>query len=109
MGAPLYPNFVDAMNLEHYYNNCGDEFDFYIKLLIQVVFGTCFSGVLDGVLFGMLFTLPISLVRSLWLVLLMPEDPREDTLTVNKFAILCGLMRFVAIMIPLLTAFPLLF
>lgn len=98
----LLPNYIAALGLDPYYAGCGTSYDAYVKLLLNVVFGSAISSLLGWKVFSSLLTLPISLVRGIWLFLLDEKDElvRSD---------LSCLMRFLAIIIPLISAFPLLF
>merc|ERR1739838_509933 len=68
-------------------------------------------------MFTHLFSLPVSFVCGLWLLLLKPQQAEEEPEQVTRdsgvseelMGILSIAMRYLACVIPLITAFPLLF
>merc|ERR1719223_73813 len=98
----LLPNYIAELGLDPYYEGCGTSYDAYMKLLLNVIFGSAISALLGWKVFSNLLTLPISLVRGIWLFLLEEKD------TVVRSDLSC-LMRYLAIIVPLINAFPLLF
>jgi len=98
----IMPNYIAILNLDQYYAGCGESYDAYVKLLWSVVSGAAISAVLGWKVFSSLLSLPISLVRGIWLFILEEKD--EDVRSV-----LSCLMRYLAVIIPLTSAFPLLF
>jgi len=120
---PFMPNYVEVLELEQYYEGCGAKFDKFIRMTLNVVLGSGFSVVAGWMMFAYLFSLPISFVRGLWLLLLKPlprvEEPQQAAeeltqaakdrgLSEELLGILSIAMRYLACIIPLLTAFPLL-
>jgi len=99
----LLPNYIAALGLDPYYAGCGTSYDAYVKLLLNVVFGSAISSLLGWKVFSCLLTLPISLVRGIWLLLL---EKKDDELVCG---VLSCLMRYLAFIMPLINAFPLLF
>jgi len=139
---PFLPNYLTVLNLGRYYEGCGPKFDKFIKMTLNVVFGSGFAIVAGWMMFAHLFSLPISFVRGLWLLLLKPPPgvkdpqhgdccswllpesarPQKDAaeepnraatdgsgLGEELMGILSIAMRYLACIIPLITAFPLLF
>jgi len=98
----LLPNYIAALGLDPYYEGCGTSYDAYMKLLLNVVFGSAISALLGWKLLSNLLTLPISLVRGIWLFLL---DEKDADVRSN----LSCLMRYLAVIMPLINGFPLLF
>jgi hypothetical protein len=99
----LLPNYVAALGLDPCYAGCGTSYEAYVKLLLNVVFGSAISSLLGWKVFSCLLTLPISLVRGIWLLLL---EEKDDELVCG---VLSCLMRYLAFIMPLINAFPLLF
>merc|ERR1712032_487523 len=98
----LLPNYIAALGLDPYYAGCGTSYDAYMKLLLNIVFGSAISALLGWKVFSNLLTLPISLVRGIWLFLL---DEKDADVRSN----LSCLMRDLAVIMPLIIGFPLLF
>merc|ERR1712032_507444 len=91
----LLPTYIDL-----YFARCGTSYDAYMKLLLNIVFGSAISALLGWKVF--MLTLPISLVRGIWLFLL---DEKDADVRSN----LSCLMRDLAVIMPLIIGFPLLF
>merc|ERR1712045_300229 len=65
--APLLPNYVRSLELEHYYDSCPAGFTAVVTLLSSISLGASFSVLLGMRVFALLLVLPMSLVRALWL------------------------------------------
>jgi len=88
--------------LDQYYAGCGKRYDAYVRLLGSVVSGAAISALLGWKVFSSLLSLPVSLVRGMWLFAC--EEEEADVLSV-----LSCLMRYLALALPLTSAFPMLF
>ena len=101
--STFVPNYTELTQLPEDFKGCGKQFDSLVQFVISGVLGMIFAAPLGLQAFGVLFAIPISAVRGIWLVMMRPEMQR----CMQK--VLQGSLWLLALLIPCITVFPLLF
>ena len=99
----LVPNYAGMTQLPKYFLGCGKEFDSFMQFTVSGVLGMIFSVALSCQIMGVLFSIPVSAVRGVWCVMLHFEDNK------NMTKVLSCVMWLLAVLIPFVTVFTLMF
>ncbi|CAE7021305.1 unnamed protein product [Symbiodinium sp. CCMP2456] len=101
--STFVPNYMQLTQLPQEFAGCGTRFDSLVQFMVSRVLGMMFGALLGMQAFGVLFAIPVSAVRGIWLVMMQTEMRR------CMHQVLRGSMWLLALLIPCVTIFPLLF
>ena len=101
--STFVPNYVQLTHLPQAFSGCGTRFDNLVQFTVSGVLGMMFGALLGIQAFGVLFAIPVSAVRGVWLVMMQTEMQR------GMHHVLRWSLLLLALLIPCVTIFPLLF
>ena len=99
----LIPNYAQTTQLPQYFNHCGQDFDAFMQFMVSGVLGMMFAVPLGLQVFGLLVAIPIAAVRGIWFVMAW------GGIGSHMRHVLQAAMWLLALLIPFVTIFPLMF